>query len=418
MEKLNTFAKKSYDTVPMYIRKRCVRDDMKWEDYPTIEKNEVIEQEAGAIAAYAIPLYYGNKLIRTRTSGSTGKYMEIYWKKSDYAKSMMPLWILRKKYYDINPEDKMCFFFTIMEIGNNDKDRIIQGNQIGYSKSNLSMERLKTIYLEMLEYKPLWMLLQPSMAILLCRCVKRYNLPKLDSIKYIELTGEILRDEVRKLIIETFDCKIANQYGANEFNSIAYECPYGNMHIMTSNVYVEVLDKAGNILTDDREGKLYITTKTNTAMPLIRYGIGDTGKIEQCECGCESKRPILRLTSGRTNELIQTESGEEKTVYTLIRAIDNINYEMDGLIKQFQIEQNSYTDFIIKLVIDEDEQDYIPVEELKKLFVNGIYDEELKKCNYSIWIEDEMFPEEVMYDENGNVAGGKFKYFKRKIKEI
>ena len=44
MEKLNTFAKKSYDTVPMYIRKRCVRDDMKWEDYPTIEKNEVIEQ--------------------------------------------------------------------------------------------------------------------------------------------------------------------------------------------------------------------------------------------------------------------------------------------------------------------------------------------------------------------------------------
>jgi len=307
----------------------------------------------------------------------------------------------------------MCFFFTIMEIGNNDKDRIIQGNQIGYSKSNLSMERLKTIYLDMLEYKPVWMLLQPSMAILLCRCVKRYNLPKLDSIKYIELTGEILRDEVRKLITETFDCKIANQYGANEFNSIAYECPYGNMHIMTSNVYVEVLDKAGNIITDDREGKLYITTKTNTAMPLIRYGIGDIGKIEQCECGCESKRPILRLTSGRTNDLIQTESGEEKTVYTLIRAIDNINYEMDGLIKQFQIEQNSYTDFIIKLVIDEDEQDYIPVEELKKLFVNGIYDEELKKCNYSIWIEDEMFPEEVMYDENGNVAGGKFKYFKR-----
>lgn len=414
MEELSKIIKEAYETVPLYMRKN-INFEGKYclENCPTIEKNQVIEYEAGAISSYAIPLYYANKLIRTRTSGSTGKYMEIYWKKSDFTRSMLPLWVLRKKYYGIKPDDKMCFFFTIMEIGDRDKDKVIQGNQIGYSKSNLSMERLNEIYKEMLTYKPVWLLLQPSMAMLLCRCIKKYHLPALDSVKYIELTGEILREEVRKEIVDTFHCKTANQYGANEFNSITYECPHGNMHLMTSNVYVEILGKDGENLPEGKEGKIYITTKTNTAMPLIRYGIGDIGTIERKECPCKSCRPILKLTSGRSNDLIETESGEKKTVYTLIRAIDNINYIYDGLIKQFQIEQQTLTDFVIKLVIDEDEQDMLDMESLKKLFVSGIYDEELKVCNYRLWIEDEMFPEEVEYDEDGDVKGGKFRCFMR-----
>lgn len=38
---------------------------------------------------------------------------------------------------------------------------------------------------------------------------------------------------------EHFNCQIANQYGANAFNIIAYECPHGHMNILESNVYVE-----------------------------------------------------------------------------------------------------------------------------------------------------------------------------------
>ncbi len=39
--------------------------------------------------------------------------MEIYWKESDYNKSMLPLWYLRKKYYGIGTDDKMCYFYTL-----------------------------------------------------------------------------------------------------------------------------------------------------------------------------------------------------------------------------------------------------------------------------------------------------------------
>ena len=57
------------------------------------------------------------------------------------------------------------------------------------------------------------------------------------------------------------------------------------MHIMESNVMVEVL-KDGKGVDDDIEGEVYITTRTNSAMPLIRYKIGDTGKI--CTGKCNS----------------------------------------------------------------------------------------------------------------------------------
>ena len=38
---------------------------------------------------------------------------------------------------------------------------------------------------------------------------------------------------------------MTNQYGCYEANSIAYECPCGNLHWMEENIYVEVLDDEG-----------------------------------------------------------------------------------------------------------------------------------------------------------------------------
>lgn len=407
MERMLEFVKKSYIEIPMYAKKYKINQDMKFEDFPFVEKNYVISQESGAIAPDAIVLYYRDELIKCRTSGSTGKYMEIYWKKSDYIKSMLPLWKLRKEYYGISTDDKMCYFYTIASVGDNEVDIKYDKNSRGYSKSNLSMDKLREIYMDMKEYEPVWMLLQPSMAILLCQCAEKYDLPVIESVKYIEMSGEILLDEVRKWIKRVFrNCNIANQYGANEFNSIAYECPYGNMHINTSNVYVECIKSRD----DEKEGLLYITTKTNTAMPLIRYGIGDIGYID-CDtvCKCGKKRPILKLTSGRANDVIITESGERKTAYVLVRAIDCVNYMYEGIIKQFQIIQNSKDEFLIKLVVDEEE--YFDKEDMERRLIQNIKDEEIRGCKFIFEYYEDMFPD--VNCEKGKQLSGKFAYFKR-----
>ena len=360
-----------------------------WKELPIVDKRKVIDNGQSVLTPEGLVQLYRENLIHSRTSGSTGEYMDIYWKPEDYKKSMLPLWWGRYHYYGILPTDRMCFFNTLHPEG---KDEDIRNkNNLGFSKSNLTDLRMKEIYEKMLEFQPKWLLLQPSIAILLCQCKEKFKLPSLNSVTYIELSGELLRDEVRALLKKHFSCQIANQYGANEFNSIAYECPCGKLHIMQDNVLVE------SIPIESDEPELVITTKTNSVMPLIRYRIGDYGRIAEHEkCDCGNSAPILNLTLGRTNDWIYCKNGEKINAYVLIRAMDYANYIMEGSIRQFQIKQTDYNQFKVYVVLEEEEE----LSRLTELFHEGLLEQRLKSAEYEF-----IYQESLMLDErSGKLA--------------
>lgn len=210
---------------------------------------------------------------------------------------------------------------------------------MGFSKMNLTMERLADIWHEMEKFQPKWLMLQPGMAMLLYKCMDQYSLERIKSIQYIKFSGEILTEVVRQAVREHFGCQIAKQYGANEFNSIVYECPYGNMHLMSENVYVEVLNEDRQCVAGE-EGEVYVTSLTNSVIPLIRYRIGDSGKIEAGKkCMCRNHSSVFQLSSGRADDWIVLADGEKIMPNVLIRAFDCVNYRIDGVIKQFQAVQ-------------------------------------------------------------------------------
>lgn len=404
--KIKDIVKNAYTEVPFYVN--IMNDDrqskvqIRFENIPFTDKNTIIQSGDSMIAASYLPLFMARKLKYDRTSGSSGKYMEIYWDKKDYMKSMTPLWLLRKKYYGISTSDKMCYFFTIYDKEiEEEKDEYLKGNVLTFSKINLSTPRIIEIYKKMCEFRPKWLILQPSIAVLLCQCIKKYSLEKLDSVEYVEFTSEILTEEVRNMTKETFECQIANQYGANEFNSIAYECPCGNMHIMDSNVYVEIIDEEGNSVKN-QTGEICITTLTNHAMPLIRYKIGDIGQITDKTCSCGNKAPILSLMSGRKNDFVLCEDGTQITAYSFVRAIDNVNVITDGVIKQFHIIQKKINKFEVKFVVDIDEE--YDTYQLERLFIDSIQEDRLYDAEYEFVYENELFP---------NDKTGKFSYFTR-----
>ncbi len=394
-KRMQDFIREAYETVPMYQSMGSGQEQDEWDNLPVLDKNNVVKSGASAISMASIPLLLQNKLIAERTSGSTGKYMEIYWREDDYKKSMLPLWYYRNKYYGIKPDDKLCFFYTIHQVSETEETHFYNKNSLGFSKSNMSFENLLGIYKKMQEYEPKWLMLQPGMAVLLCECMDRYNLGRIESVKYIEFSGEILTDSIRKMVKEHFGCVVANMYGANEFNGIAYECPCGNMHVFSDNVHVEE-EKGTN--------ELLITTRTNKAMPLIRYRIGDMGKLiknEKCQCG--NRNDILELFSGRVSDFIVCGGGEKKTPYAIVRAIEGMNYVMEGLIKQFQIEQTDIRKFIIRLVVDM-EDELFDESYIEELFGKYLTDEELREAEYAFEYFEELFPDEVT---------GKYRYFIR-----
>ena len=228
-EKLFEIAGEVYRNVPAYIDLARDRDiDIasltEFGQLPIMEKKYMIDHEMGNIAPEMIREYMTGNLIAKRTSGSTGQYLEILWSDADYKRSMIELWLRRVQYYDIYPEDRMVYFFTDNDVNTRyDKN----SNYMGISKYMLNENDIDEVVKSIVDFKTKWLLLQPSVAVILCSYIKKKRSNNMFDIKYIEFSGEVLTDEVRRLAKNTFKCNIANQYGTNEVNSIAYECPYG-----------------------------------------------------------------------------------------------------------------------------------------------------------------------------------------------
>lgn len=331
-------------------------NDENWKMLPLINKEMIVKNPSILIADDYIVKNYHNELASLVTSGSTGTYLDIVWDSVDINKSLSSLWLKRYREFGIKAHDKYCYFFNSHRLGwkVHRYDQSLE-YALGIYSGMLTYENLKNVYYKIKEFSPKWLLLQPSIANILCFIKEKYNLSNFENLNYIELTGEMVSQEQEKRISKIFQCKVRNQYGCNEAFSIAYECSNGQLHINSENVYVEVIDDEGNILPENKEGEIYITSLNNYAMPFVRYEIGDRGKIiKKPKCMCGKNSDVLELTSGRSSDVITLESGEYLSAYTFARTIRNINTILDTVIYQYQIEQRTKNIFIIWLVSDKD----------------------------------------------------------------
>lgn len=299
----------------------------------------------------------------------------------------------------------MCYFYTARSVGAEEDRSFLYKNQMGFAKSNLDMKELAKIYEDMKAFQPKWLNIQPSIAALLCQSIRKYKLSGLNSIEYVEFTGELLSDSVRHEVESVLKCKTANQYGSNETNSIAYECPYGNLHVLQANVYVEILDKDNKVIPDSKEGDICVTSLTNKAMPFIRYKLGDRGiKKSGVKCPCGNCSDILDITAGRRNDYAIDEDGEKVNSYVFVRAIDIINVVLEGAIKQFQIEQLDIGRFVVKLAVDE----AVSEGQIEELFYENLLQSSLKNADF----EFEFYEELLADDETG-----KLRYFVNRMQQ-
>lgn len=362
---------------------------------PLLEKNDALLNVNDLISEEYYTYQKKQKMVNRRTSGSTGKSLKIFWDADDDKRSMMPLWFHRKKYYNISPQDKLCYFFSFdFESSGIKKDDIFldeSGLSIGINKNILCTNKIEDACNRLIEFQPKWMIAQPSICILVAEWFEK-NKISLAGLDYIELTGEMVTSSVLEKIIKTFKCKVANQYGCNEANSIAYECPEGNLHCMNSNVVVEILNDKQGKCNFNEDGNIYLTTLHNRCMPFIRYGIGDRGKLVESNCKCGNKSPIIKLATGRNTEFIRYRDGSKESVYVFLKPVEIINDKFGNVILQFQIIQKDYELFIINVVLNEKFSNWKEsVEELYYDFLD-INGKENKKFIFKFF--NQMLPDE------------------------
>jgi phenylacetate-CoA ligase len=152
-------------------------------------------------------------------------------------------------------------------------------------------------------YRPV--LLQGYASVLseVARVVIENRMPMPSTLIGVYSTAEVLTDSQRQRMQQAFGCKVFNQYGSREIPNIACECRLGNMHVFTDMVYLESVPQEG-------DNRLLVTSLTNRLMPMIRYDIGDSGRLLDGECNCGLPFPQMEMDMCRQNDLIRTRSGK------------------------------------------------------------------------------------------------------------
>lgn len=127
-------------------------------------------------------------------------------------------------------------------------------------------------------------------------------------VPFAKVLGEQLHPFQRQEIEEGLGARVIETYGCNETGTVAYECPAGSLHVFAEHVEVEIL-RGGQPVEPGEAGDIALTCTSNRVMPLIRYRVGDRGRLSPEPCSCGRPHPVIAGVEGRIGDLLLTAAG-------------------------------------------------------------------------------------------------------------
>jgi len=312
---LKSLLRQGYDHVPFY-RKRFSQlgltpDDIQnWDDFaklPPLTKND-IRQNFDSLIADNVEK---SRLMPGRSGGSTGKPTHFYrtivsgdyvtaatFRNAEWAK-----WRLGSKYVNISGSHYDHSRFKQF------RAKLLASyiRRKDFTAINLSAEKARDYFSVIRRFKPIVLWGYASGVYALSKFA--HNLGE-DDITFdsIIVSSDILFDEQRKFIEETFRCNVFNLYGSREAH-IAGECERRKgFHIAAESVYIEVVDEHNQPIIG-KPGRILVTDLRNLGFPMIRYEIGDVATRTEKLCPCGRGLPLLESINGRIEDFIVTPSG-------------------------------------------------------------------------------------------------------------
>lgn len=128
-------------------------------------------------------------------------------------------------------------------------------------------------------------------------------------LKVVITEAEPLFEHQRRVIAKAFQCPVRETYGMGELVTAASECPAGTLHLWPEVGNVEVLRESERAGVGEF-GELVCTSLLNSDMPLIRYRVGDRGRLQNltsCECG--RALPAIDIVEAGSYDLLLTRDG-------------------------------------------------------------------------------------------------------------
>lgn len=116
-------------------------------------------------------------------------------------------------------------------------------------------------------------------------------------------TSAPLPEPLRANLQSVFGCPVYSQYGCCEVAHLAAECAcQKGMHIHSDWRHLEIVDDHGVNVPVGESGRVLVTDMLVPEVPLIRYALGDSGRLMKEKCACGNNLPLMAPVSGRVSE--------------------------------------------------------------------------------------------------------------------
>jgi phenylacetate-CoA ligase len=169
------------------------------------------------------------------------------------------------------------------------------------------------------DFKPDFLYGMPSVLVLWAKIINE-NKVVLPRFKGAFCGSEALSIHQKKVISETFSCRVLSWYGQTEKVVLGGECECSDQyHLFPEYGYTELVDDHGNVIRQpNQQGEIIGTSFINNAMPLIRYRTGDFAEYAEGECECGRSYPRLVNVVGRRNIQFLVLNDNKKILFTSI----------------------------------------------------------------------------------------------------
>jgi phenylacetate-CoA ligase len=343
----------AFETCPYYRRKYqeagIAPDDIRSREdldrVPTLTKEEIQEHRDELVSSR----YHVRDLIADMTGGSTGSPMQFYYDR-ERLESRVGATLRHNRWAGWEIGDRAAILWGAPQdtkVSGRLRDRLrtwIQERRLMLDASEISEASMAAFAQALSEYRPTVIQAYANTLGLFAQYVEAEGIRGIRP-RGIVCSAEVLTEENRRLIEETFGCPVFNRYGCREFAVIASECDaHQGLHVNAENLLVEALVDGRSRSGED--GEIVITDLRNFGMPLMRYRIRDVGRIEAHSCNCARGLPLMTLSGGRVTDFLRATSGAK------VSGIVIATYVITNIpgVRQIQFVQNKPGAVTINLV--------------------------------------------------------------------
>ena len=145
---------------------------------------------------------------------------------------------------------------------------------------------------------------------------------RIDSLHQVRTLGEILDPETRALVREAWGVPVIDAYSSKRWATSRCNVPTTSITTSHRNSRCRTVDAAGQPVGPGRLGRAF-TALHNTAMPLVRYELGDYAESGG-PCSCGRNLPVLTRIAGRTRNMLVAPDGSRVWPFFSARRIRDL----------------------------------------------------------------------------------------------